>query len=160
MSSHSVLFVCMGNICRSPTAHGVFRKLVEEAGSDVGIFIDSAGTHSYHVGEAPDGRAQSAAMSRGIDISDLRARKVSADDFHRFDYILAMDRENLALLEGIRPPGARADLRLMLSFADAISEAEVPDPYYGGPEGFETVLDMLKDAGQGLLQSITDDSSK
>lgn len=154
MRSKSVLFVCMGNICRSPTAHGVVRKLLQEEGADLDIRVDSAGTHAYHVNEPPDPRAQSAAAARGIDISDLRARAVEISDFDEFDYILAMDHDNLELLERIRPPGSRAELRLMLSYSTLEHSDEVPDPYYGGAKGFEDVLDMLEEAGRGLLQNL------
>jgi protein-tyrosine phosphatase len=142
----------MGNICRSPTAHGVMRELVEQNGLD--IRIDSAGTHAYHVNEAPDPRACSAAAARGIDISDLRARAVELEDFNRFDYILAMDHDNLALLERMCPHGATAKISLMLSYAETVERAEVPDPYFGGPDGFEHVLDMLENASRGLLESL------
>jgi protein-tyrosine phosphatase len=154
MSEVSLLFVCMGNICRSPTAHGVMRKLVQAQPAQQAVQIDSAGTHAYHVDEPPDGRAQEAALARNIDISDLRARAVELADFHEYDLILAMDRDNLSLLEHMQPAGSRARLALMLSFAGNWDEDEVPDPYYGGPEGFETVLDMLEDASKGLLASL------
>lgn len=144
----------MGNICRSPTAHGVMRKLLEEEASDLGVQLDSAGTHAWHVDEPPDARAQQAAQTRGIDISDLRARAVEIADFHAFDYILAMDRDNLKLLKRIQPDGSRAQLGLMLPYAKAAQTDEVPDPYYGGADGFERVLDMLEDASRGLLAEL------
>ncbi len=150
----SVLFVCMGNICRSPTAHGVMRKLLEAEAADLGFQLDSAGTHAWHVGEPPDARAQQAAQARGIDISDLRARAVEIADFHAFDYILAMDRDNLKLLQRIQPDGSRAQLELMLPYAKLAKTDEVPDPYYGGSDGFERVLDMLEDASRGLLAEL------
>jgi protein-tyrosine phosphatase len=150
----SLLFVCMGNICRSPTAHGVMRKLLQDEASELDIHVDSAGTHAYHVDEPPDRRAQEAAGARDIDISDLRARAVEIDDFHNFDYILAMDLGNLAMLERLQPGGSRARLTLMLAYAGDWDTNEVPDPYYGGSEGFETVLDMLEDASRGLLADL------
>ncbi len=149
-----VLFVCMGNICRSPTAHGVFRKLVAEAGLEASVHVESAGTHAYHVGEAPDARAQQAAKRRGVDISDLRARQVSLDDYHDFDLILAMDWENLALLQQQCPRGQKHKLHLLMRFAGEHDAATVPDPYYGGSEGFNTVLDYVEDACQGLIEVV------
>ncbi|HBG94262.1 MAG TPA: phosphotyrosine protein phosphatase, partial [Chromatiaceae bacterium] len=138
-----VLFVCMGNICRSPTAHGVFRKLVEEAGLDDRIEIDSAGTHAYHDGEPPDQRAQETARNRGVLLHDLRARRARAEDFERFDYILAMDQDNYHSLSAICPEGRGLERRLLLlmDFAPHMRTREVPDPYYGGASGFETVYD-------------------
>lgn len=150
----SVLFVCMGNICRSPTAEAVFRACVEEAGLLQDILIDSAGTHDYHVGDPPDARAQLAARRRGYDMSALRGRQVGVEDFTRFDYVLAMDRDNLAILQRLRPGGAAGHLGLFLEFANRHSQREVPDPYYGGADGFERVLDMVEDAAEGLLQHI------
>ena len=150
----SILFICMGNICRSPTAHGVMRKLLEEEGEDIRVELDSAGTHAWHVNEAPDPRAQQAALARGIDISDLRARAVETPDFREFDYILAMDHDNLEYLDRIRPPNSKARVMLMLAFATKTSAENVPDPYYGGKEGFEKVLDMLEDASRGLLTEL------
>lgn len=156
----SVLFVCMGNICRSPTAEGVFVRKVREAGLSERIRIDSAGTHAYHVGNPPDERTQRSALRRGYDLSTQRARKVEAQDFARFDYVLAMDEDNLAALQRLRAQqeaaSARAHLGLMMDFADTESRYlhEVPDPYYGGESGFERVLDMLEAATEGLLQHI------
>ncbi len=149
-----VLFVCMGNICRSPTAEGVFRKLVLEQGMEKSIEIDSAGTHAYHVGAPPDRRSQEAARRRGIDISGLRGRAVERNDFGRFDYVLAMDDENYENLLDIAPEEQRYKVRLFLEFAPQLPEREVPDPYAGGPEGFERVLDMIEAAAQGLLVEI------
>jgi len=151
MNKVGVLFVCMGNICRSPTAEGVFRQLVREAGLEHRIHIDSAGTHGYHVGEAPDPRSQRAALRRGIDLSGLRARQVASDDFVRFDWVLAMDLANLAHLQRLCPPEHGDKVRLLLSFADEVDELEVPDPYYGGASGFERVLDLVEAGGRGLL---------
>lgn len=150
----SVLFVCMGNICRSPTAQGVFRHLVTEAGLADHILIDSAGTHAYHVGEPPDARATHAARQRGIDLSDLRARRATVEDFHRFNFVLAMDRDNFRDLRALCPPELAERLRLFMDFAPAAPVREVPDPYYGGPGGFDRVLDLVEAACAGLLEDI------
>jgi protein-tyrosine phosphatase len=150
----SVLFVCMGNICRSPTAEGVFRELLREAELLDRIRTDSAGTHAYHVGSPPDPRALQAAQRRGIDLSGLRARVVLREDFRRFDYVLAMDNENLSQLSRLQPPDARARLSLLMAFAPKHYPREVPDPYYGGRHGFEMVLDMVEAGCRGLLQDI------
>ncbi|MBK9160325.1 MAG: low molecular weight phosphotyrosine protein phosphatase [Nitrosomonadales bacterium] len=154
MKKVSVVFVCMGNICRSPTAEAVFRQYVENAGLSGNILIDSAGTHDYHIGEPPDRRTQRAAQQRGYDMGGLRGRQVAEDDFRRFDYVLAMDRANLAILQRIAPPDSGTQTRLFLEFARHHAEREVPDPYYGGADGFERVLDMVEDAAEGLLQHI------
>ncbi|HET7765255.1 MAG TPA: low molecular weight protein-tyrosine-phosphatase [Burkholderiales bacterium] len=146
-----VLFVCTGNICRSPTAEGVFRKLIADAGMSEAIVADSAGTHAYHVGEPPDPRAQSAAARRGYDLTGLRARKVERADFERFDLIVAMDLEHFEILSRIADPASSRKLRMMMSFGKRFREKDVPDPYYGGPQDFERVLDMLEDAARGLL---------
>ena len=146
-----VLFVCMGNICRSPTAEGVFRHKVEAAGMHDWIEIDSAGTHAYHVGEPPDQRAQAAALKRGFDLSAQRARRVRVSDFTEFDYVLAMDRPNLDDLLSICPDDYQDRVQLFLNFAEQSQVREVPDPYYGGGNGFETVLDLVEDASEGLL---------
>jgi len=146
-----VLFVCMGNICRSPTAEAVFRHYVEQAGLSEEIYIDSAGTHDYHIGEIPDRRARQAAGQRGYEMAGLRGRQVSPEDFERFDYVLAMDRGNLTNLERLRPSDAQSHLGLFLDFARSHAEREVPDPYYGGVDGFERVLNMVEDAAEGLL---------
>ncbi len=150
----SVLFVCMGNICRSPTAEAVFRSRVAKAGLDPHIRIDSAGTHDYHIGAPPDPRTREAAALRGYDMSALRGRQVEAADFGRFDYVLAMDSANLSILRRLRPRDAQGHLGLFLEFARRHAEREVPDPYYGGKEGFERVLDMVEDAAEGLLAHI------
>lgn len=150
----SVLFVCMGNICRSPTAQGVFERLVEQHALGEHIRIDSAGTHAYHVGEGPDPRASEAALRRGIDLSRQRARRVSSGDFFEFDYVLAMDSSNYEDLRAICPPDEEARLRLFLEFAGELGESDVPDPYYGGATGFERVLDMVEEAAEGLLNDI------
>jgi protein-tyrosine phosphatase len=149
-----VLFVCMGNICRSPTAEGVFAKRLQEEGLHDVVEIDSAGTHAYHVGEAPDPRAQRAAEKRGVQLKHLRARRAVPQDFEQYDYVLAMDRDNLVGLEAIYPPGAKGKPHLFLSYAPNLEHDEVPDPYYGGPMGFERVLDMIEEASEGLLQDI------
>lgn len=149
-----VLFVCLGNICRSPTAEGVFRKLVREHDLAQHFEIDSAGTHAYHIDEAPDERAQAACARRGIDISRLRGRKAIAGDIQSFDYVLAMDRENYENLRRICPPGFETRIRLFMEFARNRREQEVPDPYFGGAGGFDRVLDMIEDAAQGLLEEI------
>ena len=153
----SVLFVCLGNICRSPTAHGVFSAQVAEAGLAGRIAIDSAGTGAWHVGEPPDGRATAAALQRGYDLSGLRARQVDPADFERFHYILAMDRSNLSHLEAMRPAGYRGHLGLFLDFHPRPPTREVPDPYYGGDRGFEEVLDLVERAGRGLLEAMERD---
>ncbi len=149
-----VLFVCMGNICRSPTAEAVFRHYVEMEGLADVIHIDSAGTHDYHIGEPPDSRTQRAAMQRGYDMSALRGRQVEASDFVRFDYVLAMDEANLSILENLRPNDAKGHLGLFLEFAERYNAREVPDPYFGGADGFEHVLDLVEDAAYGLLRHI------
>ena len=151
----SVLFVCMGNICRSPTAEGVFRHLVAEAGLADAVFVDSAGTHAYHVNEPPDRRARAAEERRGISLDDIRARRVDEEDFARFDYVVAMDRDNQAMLLGKAEPGHHGKIRLFLEFSSGLEE-EVPDPYYGGAAGFERVLDLVEDASRGLLAVIRD----
>ncbi len=149
-----ILFVCMGNICRSPTAEGVTSKLLINNGLESIIKVDSAGTHDYHVGEPPDPRTREAAMKRGIDLSGLRARKVAPEDFERFDLLLAMDHGNLALLKRGARPEHHAKLGLFMSYASRFVTDEVPDPYYGGERGFELVLDMAEDAARGLIESL------
>lgn len=150
----SVLFVCLGNICRSPTAEGVFRKLVADAGLDGHFRIDSAGTAGYHEGHPPDGRAMAAAAARGFELGSIRARRVAAEDFAAFDLILAMDEENLADLQRAAPEDARAELRLLLEYATGRGVTAVPDPYYGGRNGFEEVLDLVTEACAGLLEEL------
>ncbi|MEJ2515256.1 MAG: low molecular weight phosphotyrosine protein phosphatase [Gammaproteobacteria bacterium] len=147
-----ILFVCMGNICRSPTAEGVFRKLVTDAGLQDRIHVESAGTHGYHVGAPPDRRAASAARARGFDLSGIEARRVSPDDFDQFDLIVALDSDNYGHLSGMAPRDARAEIRRLMDFASEGSGRDVPDPYYGGLNGFELVLDMVEDACAGLLR--------
>jgi len=154
----SVCFVCLGNICRSPTAEGVMRKhleeLAQELAENLAVEVDSAGTHAYHAGQPPDPRAVEAAARRGIDLSGQIARPVEQADFDRFDLILAMDEDNLAILESLRPAGSRSQLGLLLAYSRLYPVGSVPDPYYGGRNGFERVLDMLEDACSGLLQHL------
>ena len=149
-----VLFVCMNNICRSPTAEGVFTRKVEEAGLLEKIGIDSAGTHAYHIGEPPDPRAQQSASARGVAIGHLKARKVTAKDFDAFDYVLAMDMSNHQNLVQICPPGSEHKLKLFMEFAPHLNIKEVPDPYYGDLQGFERVLDMIEATSDGLLTTL------
>lgn len=149
----SVLFVCMGNICRSPTAEGVFRHLVNEVGLDRRIVIDSAGTHAYHTGEPPDRRSQAAAERRGFSLQGIRARRVSDEDFERFDLVLAMDKLNHVTLRERADVAHHEKIRLFLEYASS-AETDVPDPYYGGATGFERVLDLVEDASRGLLESL------
>lgn len=154
MKRYAVLFCCTGNICRSPTAEGIFISKVADAGLAGRILVDSAGTHGYHAGEPPDARAQSAAKARGYDLSGLRARRIERSDFDRFDLVLAMDNENRAFLSRLCPPAEDAKLKLMMDYARSYPSLEVPDPYEGGPEDFDLVLDMLEDATAGLLETI------
>lgn len=149
-----ILFVCMGNICRSPTAEGVFRQVLTARAPELHIEIDSAGTHDYHVGNPPDRRAIEAAKRRGIDLSALRARMVSAEDFGHYDLILAMDEENLRELKRRAPATHHERIRLMMEFAPQAPSRWVPDPYYGGAQGFEEVLDLLEEAANGLLREV------
>jgi len=149
-----VLFVCTGNICRSPTAEAVFRHLVAQAGLAGQIMADSAGTHGYHVGEPPDPRAVSAAGAHDFPLQDLRARKVGREDFQTFDLILAMDRDHLAHLQAMRPADARAIVQLFLDFHPSPAHRDVPDPYYGGPEGFAQVLDLVEETSHALLDNL------
>lgn len=154
MKEIKVLFVCLGNICRSPTAEGVFRHLVQQEGHSDWIKTDSAGTHAYHIGEQPDRRAQQTARTRGIDLSDLRGRQAIVNDFHEFDYILAMDNENYQNLQRLCPQGHEDKLSLFLDFSQEYAESQVPDPYYGGERGFEHVFDLVESASRGLLDTI------
>lgn len=156
-SKVSVLFVCMGNICRSPTAEGVFRHTVKQRNLLDNIYIDSAGTHAFHIGEQPDSRSQKTAKSRGIDLSAQTARKAINKDFENFDYIIAMDRSNFENLKDIRGDQEvkhKAKLHLFLDFTSEWENSEVPDPYYGGENGFEQVFDMVQSASEGLLEHI------
>lgn len=150
-----VLFVCLGNICRSPMAEGLFRHQVRQAGLAARIKTDSAGTADYHVGRAPDVRAQRACAARGMDITDLSARQVAYEDFYTFEYILAMDADNLDYLRAIRPAGAQAKLALFMDYADGPYHGRsVPDPYYGDIEDFHRTLAMIESGAQGLLREI------
>lgn len=152
MSTTRILFFCMGNICRSPTADGVMRAKLQAAGLDAAV--DSAGTHGYHVGAPPDRRSQAHARRRGYDLSPLRARQLVAEDFTRFDLVLAMDADNLAHAERLCPPEQRHRLKLLLDYAPQLGRREVPDPYYGGDAGFEDVLDLVEAACDGLVTSL------
>ena len=149
-----VLFVCMGNICRSPTAHGVFEHLVKAENLADKIEIDSAGTHAYHVGESPDRRAAETALKYNVDLSYITARKVHDNDFEYYDYILAMDRHNLDILKSACPSEHQHKLFLFLDFAPQLPQKEVPDPYYGGIMGFENVFNLVNEASKGLLEAI------
>jgi len=146
-----VLFVCLGNICRSPTAEAVFRALAASEARDLVVEADSAGTAGYHVGAPPDERSQAAARRRGYDMAALRARLIEPQDFERFDLLLAMDCENLAVLRSRAPAARQQRVRLFLDFAPELGTVEVPDPYYGGANGFEEVLDLIEAAARGLL---------
>ena len=150
----SVLFVCMGNICRSPTAEGVYRKLVADAGLADRIQSDSAGTHAFHTGSPPDRRAQAAAERRGFELGDIRSRPITADDFEAHKYILAMDLDNLEILQEHAGDEHRDKVILFLQFAEGDPQSEVPDPYYGGAAGFERVLDLVEQASRALLETL------
>ena len=152
-----VLFVCTGNICRSPTAEAIFRKLAADAGMAGAVTADSAGTHAYHVGEPPDPRAQAAAAKRGYDLSALRARRIEGADFQRFDLVLAMDQDHYAILGRMAGASAGHKLKLMMSYAQRFTERDVPDPYYGGPAGFDLVYEMVHRSCAALLDSFSDD---
>ena len=151
-----ILFVCMGNICRSPMAEGIFRYYVEEKKLLDKVHIDSAGTHDYHVGSSPDKRAQAIAAQRGVDLSKLAGRQVANDDFAEFDHILVMDRLNHKNLLARCPTEYQEKIQLLLEYAPNRPEQEVPDPYYGNIHGFERVLDMLEEAAGNLLTSLRD----
>ncbi|MCF6219184.1 MAG: low molecular weight phosphotyrosine protein phosphatase [Gammaproteobacteria bacterium] len=154
MKKVGVIFVCMGNICRSPTAEGVFRTQVVDRGLADLFEIDSAGTHAYHDGEGPDPRAKKLAKQRGVELGDVRARRVTAEDIEHFDYILAMDGDNHLNLMKLAPEGHEHKVRRILEFTSFYSERDVPDPYYGGPRGFERVYDLIESASEGLLDVI------
>jgi protein-tyrosine phosphatase len=154
-----VLFVCTGNICRSPTAEGVFKKLVADVGLSHLIRADSAGTHGYHVGKPPDARAQEVARRRGYNLSKLRARRLEATDLDRYDLVLAMDEGHFELLEGLRTPSSRAQVRMMLDYASCPpvpgpGARDVPDPYQGGQDDFVRALELIEDAAAGLLHEL------
>ena len=153
-SSYKVLFICLGNICRSPTAEGVLRHLAAQEAPQLALEIDSAGTADYHIGAPPDARSQRAALKRGIDISGLQARQVAADDFARFDLILAMDAANLRELRAIQPRNSRAAVKLFLDYAPELGLRDVPDPYYRDAAAFEEVLDLTTAASRGLLTAL------
>jgi protein-tyrosine phosphatase len=155
VAKQSILFVCLGNICRSPTAEGVFRARAAHAGLADRLEIDSAGTGDWHVGQPPDRRAIAAAATRGYDLASLRARQVAVEDFHRFDWILAMDRANLRELAALRPRAFTGHLGLFLDVAPDLDVREVPDPYYGGADGFERVLDLIETASDALIERVS-----
>ncbi|MDO9424186.1 MAG: low molecular weight protein-tyrosine-phosphatase [Methylobacter sp.] len=159
MEKIKVLFVCMGNICRSPTAEGVFTKLVKDHDLDAHFAIDSAGTHAYHVGKEPDLRSQAAAIERGVDLSNLRARQVINGDFEDFDFVLAMDDENYSILINACPEQYKTKVKYFLDYAAHLNERQVPDPYYGGTYGFERVLDMIEEAAAGFLKTLQETGS-
>jgi protein-tyrosine phosphatase len=154
MEKIRVLFVCMGNICRSPTAEGVFNKLIEEQGVTDQFEIDSAGTHAYHEGEAPDLRAQKAAQARDILLTHIKARKVINGDFEDYDYILAMDQDNFSVLTEACPEEHKHKIKYFLDYAPHLDTREVPDPYYGGRFGFESVLDLTEAAAEGFITAL------
>lgn len=158
MKQIKVLFVCMGNICRSPTAEGVFNKVIIDKGAANRFVVDSAGTHAYHVGEPSDARSQQTARSRGVDLSKIRARKVMQSDFEHFDHILAMDSDNYHILVTESPAEYRHKIKLFLDYAPGRKEKDVPDPYYGGQNGFAHVFDLVEDASKGLYDAITNPS--
>jgi len=153
-SPFRVLFVCLGNICRSPTAHGVFEARVRQAGLAERVQVDSAGTHGYHIGAPPDGRSQQHAQRRGYDLSAQRGRQLKAIDFEHFDLVLAMDWDNLALAAQLCPPEHRHKLRRFAEFFQRFDHSVVPDPYAGGPAGFELVLDLVEDGSDGLMHHV------
>lgn len=155
MKPYGVLFVCTGNICRSPTAEAVFRHRIRERGLEELFRHDSAGTHAYHVGNPPDARSAAAARGRGILMDDLRARKVEMDDFEAFDLMLAMDGGHFDVLNRMKPPGGSAGIELFLDYAPRSGLRDVPDPYYGAGDGFETVLDLIEEGVDGLLERLT-----
>ena len=157
---YGVLFVCTGNICRSPTAEGVFRHVVEEAGHSENFLIDSAGTHGYHIGTPPDSRAISTAMARGVDISDLRGRRLHNDDFEKFDLILAMDSGHYSIMDRMQPQSSRAEISMFLDFSPGTQMADVPDPYYGDIEDFEQMLDLITTGVDHLFADLKEKVNK
>jgi protein-tyrosine phosphatase len=160
MDNISVLFVCLGNICRSPTAHAVFQSMVASEGLTDRIMVDSAGTGDWHLGHAPDKRTVDLAAGRGYDLSELRARLVDEQDFSQFDYIIAMDNENLSNLRAMCPQNYGGELSLLLDYSQQSGTTEVPDPYYGGENGFALVLDLVEEACSGLLGHIRGNSAE
>jgi protein-tyrosine phosphatase len=160
MAKRRLLFVCLGNICRSPMAEGVFRRVAEDEGVLHLFDIDSAGLGDWHVGQAPDTRAQAAAQNRGIDISGQSARQIAHADFSRFDLLLAMDGSNYQELVQLAPSEARHKIRRFLDFAPQVGTADVPDPFYGGSEGFDHALDLIEEAARGLLAELLDGEAK
>ena len=150
----NILFICMGNICRSPSAEGFFARALQDSAHRELISIDSAGTHSYHVGHGPDSRAVETAAKFDVDIADLRARKVKLDDFHHYDLIIAMDRDNLTDLRAIQPVDSKAGLKMMMSYHPDGHPQDVPDPYYGGMDGFRYMCELLEAATAGLLKEV------
>lgn len=154
MSQIKVLFVCMGNICRSPTAEAVFNRVISDKGTADRFLVDSAGTHAYHVGEPSDHRAQQTAKNRGVDLSKIRSRKVSPADFEYFDHVLAMDTDNYNMLLAASPEHYHHKIALFLNYAPQHSEQDVPDPYYGGTNGFDRVFDLVTDASLGFYKSV------
>ncbi|NQZ54103.1 MAG: low molecular weight phosphotyrosine protein phosphatase [Piscirickettsiaceae bacterium] len=154
MSQIKVLFVCMGNICRSPTAEGVFNKVIQNRGTSDRFLVDSAGTHAYHIGEQPDLRSQQTAKSRGVNLSTIRARKVSPSDFNHFDHILAMDMDNYHILLSSSPNEHHHKIKLFLEYAPNCGERDVPDPYFGGQNGFNHVFDLVEEASQGFYDEV------
>ena len=153
-TSTRVLMVCMGNICRSPTAQGVLEHLVRQRGLQQAIVVDSAGTHDYHIGHPPDRRTQQHALARGYDLSAQRARQLQREDFADFDWVLVMDADNERLARALCPPNHQHKIRLLATFCQKQTAHEVPDPYYGGADGFEAVLDLCEDACAGFLASL------
>ncbi len=154
MNEIKILFVCLGNICRSPTAHGFFQKMVEDEGLQKRIVVDSAGTSSWHIGEPPDSRTVATAQSRGVDLSALRGRQLQKSDLDEFDYVLAMDKDNLSNIERFCSPQSKAKTGLFLSYAKNSDLIEVPDPYHGGQGGFDHVFDLVVDACEGLMDHL------
>lgn len=154
MKNYSVLFVCLGNICRSPTAHGVFRQLLANHGLAAAVTVDSAGTSNFHPNSPPDARSQTHAAKRGYDLSDLRARQIRAQDFAAFDLVLVMDWDNLTQVKQQCPPEHHHKVRRFTEFCERFDSPVVPDPYFGGAKGFEQVLDLIEDASAGLLNHV------